>query len=100
MMLGSFSYVGEPSVHSPWERVYSGPLPIFLIGLFVFLVLNCMSSLYILEFKPLSDISLVNVFSHTVTSLFILMMVSLFLRLYVFILRKREMEGEREGEKH
>ena len=39
----------------------------------VFLVLNCMSSLYILEIKPLSVVSLANVFSHTVGSLLILM---------------------------
>ncbi|KAF6086318.1 hypothetical protein HJG60_008497 [Phyllostomus discolor] len=49
----------------------------FLIGLFVFLVLSGMSSLCILEIKPLSDVSLENMFSHTVGSLFILMMVSL-----------------------
>ena len=36
-----------------------------------------MSSLYILEIKPLSDISLANMFSHSLGSLFILMMVSL-----------------------
>ena len=34
-------------------------------------------SLYILEIKPLSDLSLASMFSHTVGSLFILMMVSL-----------------------
>ena len=44
-----------------------------LIGLFVFLVLSHMSSLYILEVKPLSDVSLANMFSHRVRSLFILM---------------------------
>ena len=33
----------------------------FLIGLFVFLVLSYMSSLYILEIKPLSDVSLASV---------------------------------------
>ena len=49
----------------------------FLTGLFVFLVLSHMSSLCILEIKPLSDLSLVNIFSHTVGSLFILVMVSL-----------------------
>ena len=53
----------------------------FLIGLFVFLsiglVLSCMSSLYILEIKSLSDVSLTNMFSHTVGSLSILMTVSL-----------------------
>ena len=41
----------------------------FLIGLFVFLVLSWMSSLYILEIKPLSDVSLANMFSHMVGSL-------------------------------
>ena len=32
----------------------------FLIRLFVFLVLNCISPLYILEINPLSDVSLTN----------------------------------------
>ena len=41
----------------------------FLIGLFVFLVLSHMSSLYILEIKPLSDVSLANMFFYTVDSL-------------------------------
>ena len=49
----------------------------FLIGLFVFLVLSHMSSLYLLEIKPLSNVSLANIFSDTVGFLFILMMVSL-----------------------
>ena len=49
----------------------------FLIGLFVFLVLNCMSSSYILEIEPLSKVSLANMFSHTVGSLCILMLFSL-----------------------
>ena len=49
----------------------------FLIGLFVFLVLSHMSSLYILEVKPLSEVSLANMFSHIVGSLFILLMFSL-----------------------
>ena len=46
-----------------------------LIGLFVLLVLSHMSSLHISEIKPLSDVSLANMFSHIVGSLFILMMV-------------------------
>ena len=33
-----------------------------------------MSSLYILEIRPLSEVSLANIFSHTVGSLFILLM--------------------------
>ena len=52
----------------------------FLIGLFVFLVLSHMSSLYILEVKPLSEVSLANMFSYTTSSLFILMMLSLALK--------------------
>ena len=35
-----------------------------------------MSSLYILEIRPLSEVSLANMFSHTVGSLFILMLFS------------------------
>ena len=49
----------------------------FLIGLFVFLVLNHMNSFYIFEIKPLSGVSLANMFSHMVGSLFILMMFTL-----------------------
>ena len=47
-----------------------------LIGLFDFLVLNCINSLYILEINPLSDVSLMNMLSHTVGFLFTLLMVS------------------------
>ena len=49
----------------------------FLIGLFVFLEWSHVSSLYILNIKPLSEESLANIFSHTVCSLFILLMFSL-----------------------
>ena len=40
----------------------------FLIGLFVFLEWSCVSSLYTLEIKPLAEVSLANMFSHTVGS--------------------------------
>ena len=49
----------------------------FLTGLFVFLEWTHVNSLYILEIKPLSEVSLANMFSHTVGSLFILMLFSL-----------------------
>ena len=37
----------------------------FLIGLFVFLVLSCMSYLYIFEINPLSTDSSAIIFSHS-----------------------------------
>ena len=46
-----------------------------------------MSSLYILEIRPLSEISLANMFSHTVGSLFIKMLFSLALQ-KLFILTR------------
>ena len=49
----------------------------FLIGLFIFLMLSHMSSLSILEIKPLSSVSLTSMLFHMVSSLFILTMVSL-----------------------
>ena len=48
----------------------------FLIGLLVFLEWSCVSSLYILEIKPLFEVSLANMFSHTVGYFFILMLFS------------------------
>ena len=48
----------------------------FLIGLFVFLALSCMSFLYILEIHPLSVISFAIIFSHSEGSLFTLLIVS------------------------
>ena len=44
----------------------------FLIGLFVFLVLNCMSCLYILEINPLSVVSFAITFPHSEGCLFTL----------------------------
>ena len=42
----------------------------FLIGLLVFLEWRRVSSLFILEIRPLSEVSLANMFSHVVGSLF------------------------------
>ena len=65
----------------------------FLNGLFVFLEWSHVSSSYILEIKPLSELSLANMFSHIVGSLFILTLFSLamqklfnLIRSYLFIL--------------
>ena len=64
----------------------------FLIGLFVFLALSCMSCLYILEINPLSVVSFVIVFYHSEGSLLTLLIVSfavqklLLLFLFLFLL--------------
>ena len=47
----------------------------FLIGLFVYFILNCMICLYILEIKPLSVTWFANIFSQFIGCLFILFMV-------------------------
>ena len=48
----------------------------FLIGLFVFLVLSCISCLYILEINPLSVVSFAIIFSHSEDCLYPLLIVS------------------------
>ena len=48
----------------------------FFIGLFVFLVLNCMSCWYILEINLLSVVSFAIIFSHSLGCLFTLLIVS------------------------
>ena len=59
----------------------------FLIGLFVFLEWSHVSSLYILEIKPLSEVSLANMFSHMVGSIFILMLFSLAMQKLFILMR-------------
>ena len=49
----------------------------FLIGLFVFLALSCMSYLYILEVNPLSVVSFAIISPHSEGCLFTLLIVSL-----------------------
>ena len=48
----------------------------FLVGLSVFLVLNCMSCLYIVEINSLAVVSFAIIFSHSEGCLFILLIVS------------------------
>ena len=48
----------------------------FLLELFIFLALSCMSCLYILEINPLPIVSFATIFSHSEGCLFTLVMVS------------------------
>ena len=59
----------------------------FLVGFYVFLEWSCVSSLCILELKPLSEVSLANMFSHTVGSFFILLMFSLAMQKLFILMR-------------
>ena len=59
----------------------------FLIGFLVFLEWSHVSSLYILETKPLSEVTLAKMFSHTVGSLFILMLFSLAMQKLFILMR-------------
>ena len=59
----------------------------FLIGLFVFLGCSHVSSLYILGIRPLSEVSLANMFSHTVGSLCILVIFSLAMQKLLILMR-------------
>ena len=59
-----------------WRNIYLGLLPIFDWGVCVFFILSYMSCFYILELNPLSVASFADIFSHFVSCLFILFMVS------------------------
>ena len=61
---------------SSLEKCLFMSFPYFLIGLFVFLAMSCMSCLYILEINPLSVVSFAIIFSHSEGCLFTLLIVS------------------------
>ena len=59
----------------------------FLIGLVVFLVLGCMSCLYILEINTLSVVSFAIIFSHSEGCLFTLLIVSFVVQKLLSLIR-------------
>ena len=59
----------------------------FSIGLLVFLLLSCMSCLYLLEIKPLSVASTETLFSHSISCLFVCFLVSFALQKLVSLNR-------------
>ena len=61
---------------SSLEKCLFGYFPYFLIQLFAFLLLSCMSCLYILEINPLSVASFAIIFSHSKGCLFTMLIVS------------------------
>ena len=61
---------------SSLEKFLLRSFPHFLIGLFVFLVLICMSCLYFLEINPLAVVSFAIIFSHSEGCLFTLVIIS------------------------
>ena len=74
------------------EMLFRYSADFFFTELFVFLILSCMSCLYILEFNPFSVALFAFIFSHSEGCLFVLFIVSFavqnllsFIRSYLFI---------------
>ena len=81
-----------------------GPLYVFLeeasvqvlcpffnwVVFFVFLEWSLVSSLYVLEVRPLSEVSFANIFSHTVGSILILLMFSLATKKLLILIKKNK----------
>ena len=61
---------------SSLEKCLFRYFPHFLTGFFVYLLLSCMSCLYILEINPLSVVTFAIIFSHSEGCLFTLLRVS------------------------
>ena len=72
---------------SSLEKCLFRSFPCFLIELFVFLVLSCMSYLNILETDPLSVVSFAIIFSHSEGGLFTLHIVSFTIQKLLSLIR-------------
>ena len=86
-MLSSFSCASWPSVCLLWRNVYLGLQPIFGLGCLCFLLLSCMSCLYILEIKPLLVTSFASIFSQAACCLFVLFMISFAVQMLLSFIR-------------
>ena len=72
---------------SSLEKCLFSSLTHFLIGSFIFLVLSCMSGLYIFEINSLSVASFAIIFSHFKGCLFTLLIVSFFVEKLLSLIR-------------
>ena len=72
---------------SSLEKCLFRSFPYFVIGLFVFLAMSCMSCLYILEINPLSVVSFDITFSHSEDWLFTLLIVSFAVQKFLSLIR-------------
>ena len=70
-----------------WEKCLFSSLAYFLIGSFIFLVLSCMSCLYIFEINSLSVPSFAIIFSHSEGYLFTLLIVSFIVQKLLSLIR-------------
>ena len=75
------------AICKPLGKCLFRSFPHFLIGLFVFLALSCMSCLYILEINPLSVVSFVILFSHSEGCLFTLLQVFFAVKKFLSLIR-------------
>ena len=72
----SQAYFNIPVGHFMYslKKIYSIPLPI--LNLIFFLLLSCISFLYVLDIKTLSHTKFASIFSHSVDCLFSLLVIS------------------------